>query len=188
MPLKKPIPSEATRRALIDGIADFAGDEDPLAAIVIQAPFALHVNTLGLEDISSGVKNARSAGWRFLAVDPTGAPIAADVIEPVDGAPRMVSLSRDPILLGAIAAIRELETFPQVRTNDYELQVLRIPGALTETFWLKSPDGKGDLIIPVLTNSPTLPRMSIIAIDEFFAVMDQVGRSFSDIDNTPETG
>jgi hypothetical protein len=186
MALKKPIPSDITKRALIDGMGDYMDNTDPLRRILIQTPVALHVFTLGLDEVDQGIHKAKSAGWRFLAVDPAGVPVAGDVIEPEGLKPRMTGVSRDPIIGRAILAVREVESLAAVQGKDYELQVLRIPGVLTEAFWLKSLNGEGDLMVPVLTASKRFEKMRPYPVDEFFSIVRELAPGFQEC-KLPET-
>ena len=147
MALLKPTPPEAVRRALAIGVADFLDKRDPFRKVLLQAPLALHVFTLGLDDLShekprevevnrtrpdgGGVlAGAKSAGWRFLAATPSGV-ISGDVIESHSGKPpRLIAVSRDPLVRKAIQATHELESMRESDAKHYQLQVLRIPGIL----------------------------------------------------------
>lgn len=193
MALLKPTPPESVRRALAVGVADFLDRRDPFRRVLLQAPLALHVFTLGLDDISyrrsrqveaerapsdAGriLAEAKSAGWRFLAATPSGV-IAGDVTESRAGkAPRMTAVSRDPLVGKAIQATHELETLREADAKHYQLQVLRIPGILLEAFWLKSLTDDIDLFVPVLTRSERLARMQPYTLQELLVV----GRELAD--------
>jgi len=180
MALIKPVPSDQTKRALLTGVADFIAKTDPLGNVLKQTPLGLHVFTLRLQDIVNGVgiAGAKSAGWRFLAGSPFGPAVAGDVIERPGAAPKMTSVSRDPLIAAAIRATHEVETLPEVQRNDYELRVVRIPGLLIEAFWLKSTAGGPDLAIPVLTRTKQLQPMKVYPLDEFLNIVGPLTRSF----------
>ena len=180
MSLKRPTPSEPARRALVEGLGDYMDSSHPVGRALLQTPVALHVFTLTLDDVPRGVHKARSAGWRFLAVAPSGAPIAGDVIDQEGLQPRMTGLSLDPIIGRAILATRRVASLPEVEAKDYELQVLRIPGVLTEAFWLKSINGGEDLMVPVLTASKLLKKMRPYPIGDFFRIVQDLIPGFSD--------
>jgi hypothetical protein len=180
MSLKRPTPSEPARRALVEGLGDYMDSSHPVGRALLQTPVALHVFTLTLDDVPRGVHKARSAGWRFLAVAPSGVPVAGDVIEPEGLQPRMTGLSLDPIIGRAILATRRVASLPEVEAKDYELQVLRIPGVLTEAFWLKSINGGEDLMVPVLTASKLLKKMRPYPIGDFFRIVQDLIPEFSD--------
>src|SRR5258708_29536909 len=184
MSLIKPVPSDQTRRALAAGVKDFVNPGDPTGDVLLQAPQGLHVFAVGLRDIANGVgiEGAKSAGWRFLAGSPIGPAVSGDVIEREGEAPKMTSLSRDPLVGAAIRATHEVETLPEVRAHDYTLQVLRIPGLLIEAFWLKSQTGGGDLVVPVLARTRQLQLMRAYPMEEFLSLVKPLTAEFSKFD------
>src|SRR2546429_2368554 len=181
MALIKPAASDEVRRALIAAIADFVEPDDPLGPALHKAELGLHIFTLGLSNIANqeGFADAKSAGWRFLAGSSVGEAIAGDVMEiPPGTAPRMTSVSHDPLVGRAIQAVHELESLPEVHDQDYELNVVRIPGLLIEAFWLKSR-GKGpDLVIPVLTRETGLKRMKPYPMEQFLTEVEPLVEKF----------
>ena len=98
----------------------------------------------------------------------------------------MTSLSRDPLVGKAIQAIHEVESLPEVQQQNYELQVLRIPGILTEAFWLKSLTGAPDLIVPVLTRSRKLQVMRAYPWEEFLNIVRPIAQYFLKFDQLQE--
>jgi len=195
MPVHKPSPPDAIRRALVAGVADFVDKRDPLRRVLLQAPIGLHVFTLGLDDIlgklPTEVETAKvpgdaekilgltkSAGWRFLATGPSGA-IAGDVTLASTGKPaRMTSLSRDPLIAKAIQATNEVDTLPEVQKKHYELRVLRIPGILLEAFWLKSLIDDIDLFVPVLTRSTKFEKLRPYTLQELLLIGRELAEEF----------
>jgi hypothetical protein len=186
MALIKPIAPDLTTRALLAGVANFMDPRDPLMGTLLQAPRGLHVFTLGLRDITDttiGIQGAKSAGWRFLAGSPLGPAVSGDVIQPVaGGAPKMTGVSSDPLVAAAIRAVNEVETLPEVQRQNYELQVLRIPGALIEAFWLKSQIAGNDLAVPLLTRSKQLQLMRAYPMDDFLGIVRALIPTFLEFD------
>jgi hypothetical protein len=185
MAIRRPNSSDQIRLALLAGLSDFMDTNDPLAKILKTTRIGLHIFTLGLRDImnGAGLQDAKAAGWRFLAGDPSGEVVAADVIQPLpgaaqNGAAKMTSLSRDPIIADAIRAVHEVEKLPEVQNKNYEIQVLRIPGLLIEAFWLKSQDAGADLIVPVLTRARELHRMRAYPVADFLNILRPMTEKF----------
>jgi len=123
------------------------------------------VYLLKLEDLAKGesVSSARRVGTRFLLVQ-DGKPVAAaELPEPaVASAAARASqgnspaqLNRGPFVQGTHAAIEHAETLHEVRSNDYELRLLRVPALYLEALWLHSPQG-ADILIPVEPAPPEL--------------------------------
>ena len=185
MSVKRPNPSDQIRLALLAGVSDFMDPNDPLAKVLKTTRLGLHIFTLGLRDImnGAGLREAKAAGWRFLAGNLSGEVVAADIIQPLpgtaqNGAAKMTSLSHDPVIADAIRAVNEVETLPEVQNRNYELQVLRIPGLLIEAFWLKSHDAGGDLIVPVLTRARELSRMKAYPVADFLNIVRPMTAKF----------
>jgi len=170
-----PNASDQIKRALAAGLLGFTSPNDPLANDLKTGRLGLHIFTLGLRDIANGLESVKPAGWRFLAGHPPGEVLAADVTEAIPGSgtnavPKMTSLSHDSLIGGAIRAIHEVETLPELQGHNYELRVLRIPGLLIEAFWLKSLDGGDDLVVPVLTRGAELKAMRAYPIAQFLEI------------------
>jgi hypothetical protein len=181
MPLRKPNPSPETRLALEAGLSDLLDPRDRRGDELRKAPIGLQIFILGLRDIAggAGMQAATPAGWRFLAGNPSGDLASADVVEPPDGSPQvMTSLSHDPLIAGAIRALHEVETLPEVQNNDYALVVLRIPALLIEAFWLRSGQSDGDLIIPVLKRARELQVMKAYPAAEFLNIVRPITAKF----------
>ena len=187
MPLIQHPASQELRSAISAGIADFLNTDDPLRDAFATTPIGLQIFTAGLNEIATGagIQNAKPAGWRFLTGDLLDDAAAADVVQPSAGAapaPQMTSLSRDPLIAGAIRAIHEVETLPEVQAGVYELQVLRIPGLLIEALWLKSPDPNASLIVPVLTRARELQAMHPYPVADFLGIVRGMTAQFSKFD------
>jgi len=121
-----PNASDKIKEALAVGVSDFMSPTDRLANDLRQGRLGLQILTLGIRDIvnGAGIQAVKSAGWRFLAGYPPDEVVAADVSELVPGngrsaTPKMTSLSHDPLIAGAIRAIHEVETLPEVRGHNY---------------------------------------------------------------------
>jgi hypothetical protein len=188
MPLRQTLPSEAVKRALREGIADFMDSNDPLAKTLLTASFGLRVFTLGLDKLDESFKQSlQSAGWRFMALSSSGLPIAADVVDRGDGEPpRMISLSRDPVIADMVVAARRIEKSPEVQAKDYDLRLLRIPGVLTEAFWLKPLVGEDHLIVPILTKSRgLLQEKRPLPIADFLSIVRGLANEFRERSNRP---
>jgi hypothetical protein len=190
MPLIQRTAPPELRSALATGVADFLNPNDRMTVDLARTPIGLQIFTLGLNDIASGsgIQAAKPAGWRFLTGELLGDVAAAEVFQPSSGtlAARMTSFSRDPIIAGALRAIQEVETLPEVQAAQYELQVLRIPGLLIEAFWLKAPDPAASLIVPVLTRARELQAMHPYTVAEFLSIVRGMTTHFLTFDDYPD--
>ena len=105
--------------------------------------------TIGLEELAKEQVRlpATAVGWRYIIGNRLGQALSATV----DSNDKLVGLSRGPAVTAGLRVARELKTLPEAADGKYEIRLLTIPGLLTEAFWLKSLDGKPDLIVPFST-------------------------------------
>jgi len=105
-------------------------------------------NDVDKNSASTVLVQSQEAGWRYLIGTRSGQALYATV----DSANKMTGLSRGTKVNTLLQAAGEIKTLPEAADADYDLILLTIPGLLTESFWLKSGDGKSDLIVPFFTS------------------------------------
>ena len=160
--------------ALMAHRADFIEPCDLADALVDPGPHRLQwLYTLELDDLVNGrgVRNATLVGWRFLAGTKEGPAVAADVTIPPEGGPALTSLSSGRTIAEALGATDLLTVLSLVLFQDYELRVLRIPGLLTEAFWLKSKTSAVDLVVPFDTLVEDLVPTRAYPMDVFLNIL-----------------
>jgi hypothetical protein len=142
-------PKEAPPKEAIDDIDAFLQPGDPSPSDLRQQQYWQWTFTLGLEELAKDNAQLPGApvGWQYVIGNRSGQALSATV----DASNKLVGLSRGPAVTAALNAARELKTLPEAADSDYEIRLLTIPGLLTEAFWLKSLEGKPDLIVPFST-------------------------------------
>jgi hypothetical protein len=179
VPLKKPQPSRATKKAFrvgLDAMIDLGRAPKGLPA----DGFPQRIYVLGLHAIAQGrgVERARPMVWEFLVGgDGTPAVLVAIGDPPGKETPRMTSLTRGPGASSQIEATRQVEALPQVRRHLYELRRLRISALSMGAFWLKSlKKGVPDLAVPYHTIHEKLKRMQAYNMDEFLSIVRPIAK------------
>jgi hypothetical protein len=93
-----------------------------------------------------GANAARMVGWRYFAV--SAAPktvVAADIS---DGSPPMLlNVSQGSQAAAEYESVKEADSLDEIKTENFELRALRVPGALSQSIWLKLADSDG-LLVP----------------------------------------
>src|SRR5262249_39376670 len=181
MPLTKPtLDDPRALQAFVKGLLlflDGALNPDQVAGIIRRLPEEYHplqVYTLKLENLvkDSAIAGAEMAGWRFLAGGQLGPPVAGHLTtSDKDSGWKMTSLSRGPriadFLQAAIKLIALVPPLEDLQSQRYELRMLSIPGLLIEAFWLKSPAGDKDYVVPYNALSGELIEKRVVPMDEF---------------------
>lgn len=182
---KIPAPPQPFLDALQRGIGDFVNSSDPFRERFLMAPAAgVPIFTLTLSDVADGNWAAAApSGWRLVVGEETGsfalAEIAAGKRHPQ---PRMVSLSQDPRVADFSKRLQEIQqTEPFTSMQDVELRLLRIPALLVEAFWLRSPDGNDNVVVPIM--APSNVERRPFRIDEFLRVLEPLTQKFLAFDS-----
>jgi hypothetical protein len=146
---------------LTSWLKSFISLSDIRARVLLTAPAGMRykqvVYTLGLQDLNVGMAAATVVGWRYLAIV-NGLAVAADVTQPAGNTPpKIASISAGPQIHQAIDAIPLIRRLPDVQTANYDLATLRLPGVLTEVYWLKFINGEEHQFVPYLSLNKQLP-------------------------------
>lgn len=105
-------------------------------------------------------------GWSFVAHLAPTLGISALVN------PRLVfqGLAAGPRFAAAMWAAQEVETYPDLPDDTYEVALLSVPGLSTESLWLLSASGKHDRIVPYeFPVQRKLTANTPYSMDEFIA-------------------
>ena len=104
---------------------------------------------LSLKDIAGDFRLpevAKLVSWRYFAGALANQVVAGDVSATTP--PVITGLRYGDTARKALQANLALEALGEVRQNDFESRLLRIPGALVEGFWLKPPSADNGLLVP----------------------------------------
>jgi hypothetical protein len=175
------------RQAFVDGLGILLDPEDAAGdTLRKEPPPGIELFTLTLDDLvkPNWKEHVKPAGWLFLGIDANGRAVAGDVMRvPGTNAHELTSLSRDPVLNPAA------EVFRQVQRNQglsFTVALLRIPGILTETLWLRANDPNTmDHFIPILTSTPNLKVGEEYSLAVFVREAQAVVEQFRGFDRSP---
>lgn len=156
---------------LTDLLGAFTDLYDVRVRVLLTAPAGMRykqrVYSLGLQNLRQGTQAATIVASRYLAVL-NGLAVAADVTEPAgDAAPKIASISSGTKIHEAIDAIHLIQRLPEVQRAEYELATLRVPGVLTEAYWLKFLNGGQHLFVPYLSLNKRLKLREPLDWGEF---------------------
>jgi hypothetical protein len=148
-----PISSEATN-ALLAGLGARA--------------YSQKVYSLGLQQIVNGPSPGDDlfVGWRYLLEINADLGVAGQVSQQ-SGPPSYAGLSYGPKTAKAVRATREVETLAGLPDGAYELRVLRIPGLLVDSFWLRSNPAGSDKVVPYDAIIEEVQEMYIYEMKDF---------------------
>lgn len=183
MPLTQQEAPEEAKQALLAGIGDYLSPADPMKEELANAKQGLKVWVLPLEALTSGMglSGAQDVGWGFLAGSLGAHAIAAQITPSgADQKQELTAVARGPEVGLLIQALHDVQGLPEVQNNNYEAQILRIPGILLEAFWLRSPAAP-DLVVPFHTRSKQLQSRAY-AVDEFIAAVRSMAEAFTRFD------
>jgi hypothetical protein len=120
-------------------------------------------------------KATTPSGFRYFATNAAGAVVVGEV----NATP---PLTVSNLRYGASAkkiydATHALAELPDVQGGNFYLRLLRIPGALTEAFWLPQVTGADGFIVPFGTSfEPDRREGKPIGIDQFLNTLRPVGQ------------
>lgn len=206
MSLRRPTVPDRVKKAYLEGLGNFIAPGDPLWRVFGETHPGDHqthqvhheahpVFSLGLRDIwqekkklqqidGKELKSTRPAGWRFVAADENivGACHVGESPDTDQTGAKLTGLSRVGGLRVVLESIRKLESLPEVvaktKKRDFDLRMLRVPGAV-EAFWVYSPTDSpsDDLIIPFYTsNIRELPTMKTYTPAKFVKALFNVAK------------
>jgi hypothetical protein len=179
MPLIQWDDSAARKQAFQTGLLHFS-ELGRLRRQLAVHPRTQPIHVFGLRDVLARERVMGAPGkpvsWRYFAGVDIEAPVAGDV--DVSTPPKVTGMRFGPHVRAALEATQRLEEFAQADNTPWQLRLLRIPGLLTEAFWMTLPDdlapdnanAKGSLIVlaPYYeTFIPGLKQGTSVSIEEF---------------------
>jgi hypothetical protein len=130
---------------------------------------------------------ANEVAWQCVAVSTSGSVVVCEVTprsqgprpagHVFDGPVRMTSLSHGPIIDGVYktaVGLAKIEADLIQKfglSDDYEPRMLRIPGLLVSTIWLKSQTAGGtDWVVPLHTKISDLQKEMLFTMENFLEI------------------
>jgi hypothetical protein len=101
-------------------------------------------------------KAAKHVGWRAQLVDRKKNAVAAAELAVTRAGLRFACVSRGPHATNNVESEAAAERWSRQAKGDYELALLRIPGAYCTALWLRSRDGTDDAFVPIAPCPPSL--------------------------------
>ena len=176
---------EAFRLGLDNFVRSNALDREKLRNA---GPAGLPIFTLTLEEVAQGKLNTNPVGWRLLFGRPAGTetvePTLADVaITGRHTTPQVVSFSQNPQVAEFFQHFEKILQAEQLIVAElgFQLALLRIPGLTVDAFWLRSPAGGNDVVIPI--RGPANLERRQYTVDEFVRTLQPLVKKFLAFDN-----
>ncbi|MFN0103636.1 MAG: hypothetical protein ACKV2U_16285 [Bryobacteraceae bacterium] len=180
----QPIPPNEMLEAFQKGIDTFLSSEDTRREELKSAsPAGVAIYTLALPHVAAGKwTGARAVGWRLVTGNEAGTEAGEQALADIATGerhpqPRMVSFYPQAQSAEFIKNFREiLETDQLQSARGFGLRLLRIPALLTDAFWIRSPDGMNDTMVPILASATMKKRP--YAPDEFLRALQPLVKKF----------
>ena len=159
MPIKVAAAPKDATKILKTGIQHLAGVDDTLRRVEgLSRPHrTFHLGIDKLVRSKPVATAAKHVGWRFQLVDRKKRAIAAAELAKTHTGLRFASISHGPHATdnGAQTAA---ERWSRRKKADYEMTLLRVPGAFCVALWLRSTDGTSDAFVPIPPCPPSSHR------------------------------
>ena len=154
----------------------------------IAAPAAFPIFSLTLEELTKGKLNTNPVAWRLLfggpAAPATVAPTLADVaITGRHKTPKLVRFSQLAQVAEFFQHFEKILKAEQliVAKMGFQLALLRIPGLTVEAFWLQSPAGGNDVVVPI--RGPANLERRQYTVEEFVRTLQPLVKKFRAFDD-----
>jgi hypothetical protein len=149
-------------------LLDFMGPHPPAAQV-----YHLPVGTLGLAELAAGAKLADvvPTGCRILASWPDATWTSCEMTNPtLYGNAKFRNFTTGGLAGVAFARIGQAQALDAVRSEDYELHFLSVPGIYLEALHLVCKGKGGDLVLPLVSIDPQLGLDAVCDEATFLAI------------------
>jgi hypothetical protein len=161
-------PSPSVLQTYQQSLVDFVGAHPPIARL-----YHLPVGTLGLAELGNGATfdNVVAAGCRILAYWPDATWTSCEMTNPtLYGNALFRNFTTGAPVEAAFKRIAEALALDAVRSGDYELNFLSIPGIYLEALHLVGRAKGSDIVLPLLSIDPQLGLDSVLDEPAFLAI------------------
>jgi hypothetical protein len=149
-------------------LLDFVGPHPPITQL-----YHLPVGTLGLEELAAGARldAVVASGCRILAYWPEATWISSEMTNPtLYGNALFRNFTSGETVEAVFKRIEEAQALDVLRSEEYELHFLSIPGIYLEALHLVC-EGKGsDIVLPLVSIDPQLGVDAVLDEAAFLAV------------------
>jgi hypothetical protein len=137
--------------------------------------YHLPVGTIGLAELNQGATSGdvNQSGCRFLAQwgDAAGTLTSCEMTDPsLYGNAQFRDFVEGDSLQPQLRRILDAQTLPQTAAADFELHLLSLPAIQIEALHLVSLSNGADLVLPVLSEDPSLPLDAVLDFPGFAAI------------------
>jgi hypothetical protein len=170
MALKFVQPPPSVLQTYQQSLLDFVGPHPPIAQL-----YHMPVGTLGLAELAAGARlqNVVASGCRILAYWPDATWTSCEMTNPtLYGNALFRNFMSGAPVEAAFKRIAEAVTLDAVRSGDYELHFLSIPGIYLEALHLVSQAHAqaSDIVLPLLSIDPQLGPDSVLDQTAFLTI------------------
>ena len=182
-PYKPVVPPQIVEAFLL-GLDNFGRSNAPDREEFMSAgPTGLPILTLTLDDLGAGNFITNQVGWRLLFDGPAGTGTSAQTLADVATAgrhttPQVVSFSQHAHVAEFFRQFEQILLADQLSNAEggFKLALLRIPGLTVDAFWLQSPGGESDVVIPI--RGPANLERKQYTKDEFVRTLQPLVEKF----------
>jgi hypothetical protein len=174
MPLQLVDPSPQVLAVYRSSLFDFGQPDGPEVQL-----YHLPVGTIGLAELSRGatVADVKASGCRFIAEwgDAAGALTSCEMTDPsLYGHAQFRNYMEGDSLQTPLRRIAEAQGLPQVAAADFELHLLSLPAIQAEALHLVSVSNSGDLVLPILSEYPSLAQDAVLEFSTFATIAQTI--------------
>ncbi len=161
-------PSPSVLRTYQQSVLDFVGPHPPMAQL-----FHLPVGTLGLTELAGGAKlqDIVATGCRILAHWPEATWISSEMTNPtLYGNASFRNFTSGDAVEAVFKRIAEAQALDAVRSDQYELHFLSVPGIFLEALHLVCGGKGSDIILPLVSIDPQFGLDAVLDEAAFLAI------------------
>lgn len=161
-------PSHSVLQTYQESLLDFLGPHPAIAQL-----YHLPVGTLGLADLAgdAALKDVLPSGCRILAYWPEATWISCEMTNPsLYGNALFRNFASGEAVEAAFQRIEQARALEAVRSGDYELHFLSIPGIYFEALHLVCQGEGSNIVLPLLAVDPQL-SLDVVLDEAAFVAM-----------------
>jgi len=177
MALRLVDPSPQVLAVYRSSLLDFGQPDGPEVQL-----YHLPVGTIALAELNRGATAAdvKASGCRFLAEwgDAAGTLTSCEMTDPpLYGNAQFRNYVEGDSLQAPLQRIVEAQGLPQLVAADFELHLLSMPAIQAEALHLVSQQNSGDLVLPILSEDPSLSQDAVLEFATFATVAQMIAAS-----------
>lgn len=175
-------PSNSVLQTYQESLLDFLGPHPPIAQL-----YHLPVGTLGLAELAGGatLKMVLPSGCRILAYWPEATWTSCEMTNPsLYGNALFRNFTSGEAVEAAFQRIEHARALDAVRSGEYELHFLSIPGIYLEALHLVCQGEGSNIVLPLLAIDPQLSLDAVLDEAAFLAIARPTAAARISLTNT----